>query len=146
MRVQDRVQYFNRVHAEFQVVLIRFRRSLKSIYFLRDRVQRIFFRVKLEFGKKKKRAERVRSPVSNSLSDLNRKLYQDRTCMLNIPAGFGFFKIRMFFLRPRSKSAKVLPRTRRCCDVSSELCCPGAKSRRWSQPLVTRFGVMQRAE
>ena len=31
-----------------------------------------------------------------------------------------------------------------CCDVSSELCCPGVKSRRWMSPLVTRFGVVPR--
>ena len=29
------------------------------------------------------------------------------------------------------------------CDVSSELCCPDAKPRRWA-PLVTRFGVIPR--
>ena len=33
---------------------------------------------------------------------------------------------------------------RRRCDVPSELCCPGAKSRRWISPLVTRFGVISR--
>ena len=27
-------------------------------------------------------------------------------------------------------------------DVSSELCSPGAKSRRWAPSLVTRFGVL----
>ena len=30
------------------------------------------------------------------------------------------------------------------CDVSQELCCPGAKLRRWASPLVARFGVMAR--
>ena len=38
----------------------------------------------------------------------------------------------------------VSPTTRHRCDVSSELCCPGAKSRRWIPALVTRFGVMPR--
>ena len=28
------------------------------------------------------------------------------------------------------------------CDVSSELCCPGAKPRRWAPQLVTRFSVI----
>ena len=30
------------------------------------------------------------------------------------------------------------------CDVSSGLCCPGAKPRKWAPPLVTRFGVLTR--
>ena len=30
------------------------------------------------------------------------------------------------------------------CDASSELCCPGAKSRRWVAPLETYFGVIPR--
>ena len=30
------------------------------------------------------------------------------------------------------------------CDVSSEPCCLGAKSRRWAPPLVTRFGEILR--
>ena len=31
-----------------------------------------------------------------------------------------------------------------CCDVSSDLCCPDAKPRRWILPLVTRFGIISR--
>ena len=46
-------------------------------------------------------------------------------------------------LRP-VKSDTVLPTTRHRCDVSSELCCPVAKPRRWAPPLVTRFGVIPR--
>ena len=38
----------------------------------------------------------------------------------------------------------VSPTTRHRCDVSSELCCPGAKPRRWAPQLVTRFGVIRR--
>ena len=30
------------------------------------------------------------------------------------------------------------------CDVSSELCCPDGKPRRWAPPLVARFGVIAR--
>ena len=33
-----------------------------------------------------------------------------------------------------------LVRCRHRCDASSELCCPGAKARRWASPLVARFG------
>ena len=36
------------------------------------------------------------------------------------------------------KSAPVLPTVCHCCDVSSELCGPGAEPRRWVPPLVTR--------
>ena len=32
------------------------------------------------------------------------------------------------------------------CNVSSELCCPDAKLRRWAPPLVTRFGVILRVK
>ena len=42
------------------------------------------------------------------------------------------------------KSDTVSPTTRHRCDVSSELCSPGAKPRRWAPQLVTRFGVIQR--
>ena len=38
----------------------------------------------------------------------------------------------------------VSPTTRHRCDDSSELCCPGAKPRRWAPQLVTRFGVIRR--
>ena len=38
----------------------------------------------------------------------------------------------------------VSPTTRHRCDVSSELCCTDAKLRRWTPPLVTRFGVIRR--
>ena len=34
--------------------------------------------------------------------------------------------------------------TARHRDVSSELCCPGFKLRRWVTPLVTSFGVIPR--
>ena len=38
----------------------------------------------------------------------------------------------------------VSPTARHRCDVSLEMCCPGAKSRRWASPLVTAFGVLSR--
>ena len=41
----------------------------------------------------------------------------------------------------RVKSDAVSPTTRHRCHVSTELCCPGAKSQRRALPLVTRFGV-----
>ena len=34
------------------------------------------------------------------------------------------------------------PTARHRCDVSSELCCPSAKPRRWAPLLVTRFDVI----
>ena len=37
-----------------------------------------------------------------------------------------------------------VPAVRHRCDVSSELCCSGAKPRRWISSLVTRFGVIPR--
>ena len=37
----------------------------------------------------------------------------------------------------------VSPTARHRCDVSSELCSPGAKLRRWAPQLVTRFGVIR---
>ena len=37
-----------------------------------------------------------------------------------------------------------LPTARHRCNVSSLVCYPGAKPRRWTQPLVTRFGVILR--
>ena len=40
------------------------------------------------------------------------------------------------------KSDTVSPTARHHCDVSSELCCPGAKSRSWAPTLATRFGVI----
>ena len=39
-------------------------------------------------------------------------------------------------------SDTVSPEVRHRCDVSSELCCPGAKQRKLAPPLVTRFGVI----
>ena len=36
------------------------------------------------------------------------------------------------------------PTARHRCDVSSELCSPGAKVRRWAPPLVTRFYAILR--
>ena len=42
------------------------------------------------------------------------------------------------------KSDSVLPTARHSCDVFSELCCSGAKSRRWIPPLVTHFDVITR--
>ena len=38
----------------------------------------------------------------------------------------------------------VSPTARHRCDVSSQLCIPCAKQRRWAPPLVTRFGVLPR--
>ena len=38
----------------------------------------------------------------------------------------------------------VSPTTRHRCDVSSELCSPGAQPRRWAPQLITRFGVIRR--
>ena len=38
------------------------------------------------------------------------------------------------------KSDAVSSTARLRCNVSSELCCPGAKPRRWAPPLVVRFG------
>ena len=35
----------------------------------------------------------------------------------------------------------VSPPARPRCDVSSELCCPGAMPRRWIPSIVTRFDV-----
>ena len=40
------------------------------------------------------------------------------------------------------KSHAVSPLTRHRCDVSSALCCPGAKTRKWVPPLVIRFVVI----
>ena len=40
------------------------------------------------------------------------------------------------------KSVIVLLTARHHCDVSSELCCPVAKPRRWTTPLVTHFGLV----
>ena len=45
---------------------------------------------------------------------------------------------------PGPVKSAVSPTTRHRCDVSSELCCPGAKPRRWAPQLVTRFGVIRR--
>ena len=45
------------------------------------------------------------------------------------------------------KSGTVSPTARHRCYVSSELCCPGAKPRRWGgwgPTLVARFGVITR--
>ena len=42
------------------------------------------------------------------------------------------------------KSDTVSPTACHRCDVSSELCCQGAKQRRWAPLLVTRFGVISR--
>ena len=42
------------------------------------------------------------------------------------------------------KIVTVSPTARHRCDVSSELCCPGAKPRRWAPSLDTRFGVIPR--
>ena len=38
----------------------------------------------------------------------------------------------------------VSPTARHRCDVFLELCHPGAKPRRWTPPLVTRFGIIPR--
>ena len=37
-----------------------------------------------------------------------------------------------------ASQTKVLPMTHPRCNVSSELCCPGTKPRRWAPPLVSR--------
>ena len=42
------------------------------------------------------------------------------------------------------KSDTVSPTARHRCNVTLELCCPGAKPRRWAPPLVTSFGVIPR--
>ena len=41
------------------------------------------------------------------------------------------------------KSDTVSPQARYRCNVSSNLCSPGAKSRRLASPLVTRFGAIR---
>ena len=38
-------------------------------------------------------------------------------------------------------SDKASPTARHRRDASSELCCSGAKPRRWAPPLITRFGM-----
>ena len=38
----------------------------------------------------------------------------------------------------------VSPTARHRFDVSSELCSPGAKPRRWAPPFVTRLGIIPR--
>ena len=38
----------------------------------------------------------------------------------------------------------VSPTARHRCDVSSELCCPGAKPQRWAPLFVIRLGVIPR--
>ena len=47
---------------------------------------------------------------------------------------------------PFRSNHTMSPTTRHRCDVSSELCCPGAKPRRWASPLVTRFNVILRVK
>ena len=42
------------------------------------------------------------------------------------------------------KSDTVSPTARHRYDVSSELCCPGAKPHRWTSSLVTCVGVILR--
>ena len=48
------------------------------------------------------------------------------------------FKSRVGLVGTVSRTA------RHRCDVLSELCSPGAKPRRWTTTLVTRFGVIPR--
>ena len=48
-------------------------------------------------------------------------------------------------LIPRAVKSSVSPTTRHRCDDSSELCCAGAKPRRWAPQLITRFGVIRQA-
>ena len=43
------------------------------------------------------------------------------------------------------KSNTVSSTARHRCDVSLELCCPGAMPGRWTPPLVTRFDVRNTA-
>ena len=45
-------------------------------------------------------------------------------------------------LSVREVWSSMAPTARHRCDVSSELCSPGAKPQRWAPPLVTRFGVI----
>ena len=42
------------------------------------------------------------------------------------------------------KLVTVSPKACCRCDVSSEPCCPGAKSRRWIPPVTTLLGVIPR--
>ena len=42
------------------------------------------------------------------------------------------------------RSDTALPTALFCCNISSKLCCPGAKPRRWASLLVIRFGVISR--
>ena len=42
------------------------------------------------------------------------------------------------------KSDRVSPTAHYYCDVFFELCCSGAKTRRWIPLLVTRFDVIMR--
>ena len=43
---------------------------------------------------------------------------------------------------PGSVQSETVATARHLCDVSSELYCPGDKPRRWTPPLLTRFGVI----
>ena len=43
-----------------------------------------------------------------------------------------------------SNRTKVSSTARHRGDVSSELCCPGAKPRKWAPPIVSRLGLIQR--
>ena len=46
-------------------------------------------------------------------------------------------------IRGSVKSNTESPKALHRCDVSSDLCCPGAKLQRWAEgSLVTRFGVI----
>ena len=44
------------------------------------------------------------------------------------------------------ESNTVSPTAYHLSDVLSDLCCPGAKSRRWIRLFVARFGVISRVE
>ena len=75
--------------------------------------------------------------TSERISCKNDRLAQLFTTLLSVRDVFGSI------LGPL-KSDTVSPTARHRCDVSSELCCPGVKLRRWTPPLVTRFGVIPR--
>ena len=56
-----------------------------------------------------------------------------------IAIGAGTVVTSLIFSSVKSDTLSSTARHR--CDVSSEPCCPGVKPRRWTQPLITHFGV-----
>ena len=75
--------------------------------------------------------------ISITLSLLKRLLAQLLSAHAFGAGGLGFKS-------PVGQIGSASPTARHRCDVSSELCSPGAKPRRWASPLVTRFGVLPR--